>query len=316
LEHLKLFRDIAQARSMSRGAQLNGISQSAASQHIQELERDFEVVLLDRSTRPLSITAAGKRYLEFCRDVLRRRDSFDSELQNLKQAVSGEVRVASIYSVGLSEMSRVEHEFSSRYPASKLAVEYLRPERIYEAILSDSADVGLVSYPESTKEIACTPWLREKMVVAMQPDHPLARRRSVRARDLDAMEFVGFDDGLPIRREIDRYLREHGAEVKMVMHFEVIQMIKEAVELGSGVSILPARILRAEIEKGRLAVVPLEPVLFRPVGIIYRKRKKFSRAAEAFLALLKQLTVDGETPPAPETPTPRTAPNPEPVSSR
>ena len=93
LDHLKLFRDIAQARSMSRGAQMNGISQSAASQHIQELERDFELVLLDRSTRPLAITAAGKRYLEFCRDVLRRRDSFDSELQNLKQAVSGEVQI-------------------------------------------------------------------------------------------------------------------------------------------------------------------------------------------------------------------------------
>ncbi|MCX6622505.1 MAG: LysR family transcriptional regulator [Acidobacteria bacterium] len=293
LEHLKLFRDIAHARSMSRGAQLNGISQSAASQHIQELERYFEVVFLDRSTRPLSITAAGKRYLDFCRDVLRRRESFDSELQNLKEDVSGDVRVASIYSVGLSEMSRLENEFSSRYPASKLVVDYLRPEKIYEAILSDAADVGLVSYPEPTKEIASTPWLSEKMVVAMQPDHPLARRDSVRALDLDGLEFVGFDEGLPIRREIDRFLREHGAEVKLVMHFEVIQMIKEAVEFGSGVSILPARILRAEIEQGRLAAVPLEPVLYRPVGIIHRKRKKFSRAAEAFLSLLKQSPAGG-----------------------
>jgi DNA-binding transcriptional LysR family regulator len=291
-EHLKLFRDVAQTRSVSRGAQLNGISQSAASQHIQELERSFELTFLDRSTRPLAVTSAGKRYLEFCRDVLRRMESFDSELQNLKEAVSGEVRVASIYSVGLSEMSRIENEFSSRYPASKLLVEYLRPEKIYEAILADSADVGLVSYPEPTKEIASEPWLSEKMVVAMQPDHPLAHRESVRALELDGLDFVGFDEGLPIRREIDRFLREQGAEVKLVMHFEVIQMIKEAVEFGSGVSILPARILRSEIEQGRLAAVPLEPVLYRPVGIIHRKRKQFSRAAEAFLALLKQSSVE------------------------
>ena len=292
-EHLKLFRDIAAARSMSRGAQLNGISQSAASQHIQQLERQFAVMFLDRSTRPLSITPAGKHYLDFCRDVLRRRESFDSELQNLKEAVSGEVRVASIYSVGLSEMSRIENEFSARYPAARLVLEYLRPEKIYEAILTDCADVGLVSYPEPTKEIASTTWLSEKMVVAMRPEHPLAQRESIRALELDGIDFVGFDEGLPIRREIDRFLRDQGAEIKLVMHFEVIQMIKEAVELGSGVSILPARILRSEIEQGRLVAVPLEPVLFRPVGIIHRKRKKFSRAGDAFLALLKQLPMDG-----------------------
>ncbi|MCC7498928.1 MAG: LysR family transcriptional regulator [Bryobacterales bacterium] len=291
-EHLKLFRDIAQTRSMSRGAELNRISQSAATQHIQELERRFEVVFLDRATRPLSVTPAGERYLEFCRDVLRRKEILDSEIQALKEIVSGEVRVASIYSVGLSEMSRIEDEFSARYPQARLAVEYLRPEKIYEAILADRADIGLVSYPETAKEITSIPWLSEKMVVAMEPRHPLAQRKSIRAHELNGVDFVGFDVGLPIRREIDRYLREQGVGIRLVMHFEVIQMIKEALEIGSGVGILPARILRSEVEQGRLVTVPLEPVLYRPVGIIHRKRKRFSRAAEMFLALLRQSPVE------------------------
>ena len=68
----KLFRDVAHAKSLSRAAQLNGISQSAATQHIQELERRLGVELLDRSTRPLGLTAAGKLYADLCRDVLRR----------------------------------------------------------------------------------------------------------------------------------------------------------------------------------------------------------------------------------------------------
>src|SRR5690349_17560633 len=144
-ENLKLFRDIAQTHSFSRGAAMNGISQSAASQHVQELERAFGAELLDRSTRPLVVTPAGKLYGEFCRDILRLKDDFEAALQRLKQEVEGTLRVASIYSVGLSEMVGLEHEFARRQPEAKLEVEYLRPERIYDAVLSGEADLGLIS---------------------------------------------------------------------------------------------------------------------------------------------------------------------------
>ena len=106
---------------------MNGISQSAASQHVQELERALGVELLDRSTRPLTITPAGKLYGEFCRDILRRRDDFEAALQRVKEEVEGTLRVASIYSVGLSEMVELEREFSQRQPEAKLQVQYLRP---------------------------------------------------------------------------------------------------------------------------------------------------------------------------------------------
>ena len=118
-ENLRLFRDIAQARSFSRGAGLNDLSQSAASQHVQDLEKSMGVMLLDRSRRPLTITAAGRLYLEYCREVLRRKEQFESELEQLRSDVEGTVRVASIYSVGLSEMVELEEEFSRRQPAAR-----------------------------------------------------------------------------------------------------------------------------------------------------------------------------------------------------
>ena len=171
---LKLFKDIAQSRSVSRGASLAGISQSAASQTIQELERDLGVPLLDRSTRPLTLTEAGRLYADMCRDVLRRKEEFDAELDRLKTEVEGTVRVASIYSVGLSEMSHLEQEYSRRYPEAKLEVEYLRPEKVYEAVVMDRADLGLMSYPEPSKEVTVLPWREEEMVVAASPYHHLA----------------------------------------------------------------------------------------------------------------------------------------------
>ncbi len=98
LPECKLFRDVALQRNVSRAAAANGISQSAATQHIQELERRFGTELLDRRTRPVGLTEAGKLYLEFCRDVGRRAEEFEAALEQIRETASGELRVASIYS--------------------------------------------------------------------------------------------------------------------------------------------------------------------------------------------------------------------------
>jgi DNA-binding transcriptional LysR family regulator len=285
-EQLILFRDVVHERSISRGAALNGISQSAASQHIREIEERMGVTLLDRSTRPFMVTAAGKLYLQMCRDVLQRKEEFEVALESLKAEVEGTVRVASIYSVGLSEMSHLKEEFSRRFPHATLEVEYLRPDQVYEAVLADHADLGFVSYPQPGKLLAVIPFRDEQMAVSVAPSHPLARRTSIRLADLEGWDFVAFDEDLPIRQEIDRFLRDQGVTVNIAMHFDNIQMIKEAVALGSGISILPQRPLRAEIEQGRLVAIPLDTEMIRPIGIIHRRRKKLHRAAQCVLELL------------------------------
>ena len=287
--HFRLFRDLANQRSISKGAENNGISQSAASQHLQELERSLGAILVDRSTRPLQLTEAGRLYSDFCQDILHRKDEFDAAIERLKEKVEGQVRVASIYSVGLSELSRLEEEFTTRVPDAELAVTYLRPEKVYEAILSDRADLGLVSYPSESREINVTPWRQERMVVAVAPTHPLAQKVWLQPVDLNGHDFVGFDDDLPISARVKQYLEEAKAEVNVVMHFDNIQMMKEAVALGEGISILPVRILRQDVEQGRLVAIRLDkPALFRPLGIIHHSRKRFNRAAESFLALLRE----------------------------
>ena len=288
LWELKLFREIAATRSMSKGAAHCGVSQSAASQHVQEVERRLGLSVFDRTKRPLALTEAGKLYAEFCRDVLRREEDLALGLEALKGDAEGNVRVASIYSIGLSEMSRLQEEFSRSYPVARLLVEYMRPEKIYEAVREDTADLGLISYPEPSREIAAIHWRDEEMQVAAHPSHRLAQCPAVLPENLNGEDFIGFDEDLRIRRELDRFFRAHGIEVNLLMHFDNIQTIKEAVALGSGISILPARTMHAEIDQGRLVAVPLDaPELVRPVGIVHRKRKKFNGAVRAFLELVR-----------------------------
>ncbi len=287
LNEVRLFKEIAASRSISRGASHCGISQSAASQHLQEVERRLGVALLDRGKRPLELTAAGRLYYDFCRDILRREDEFGRALEALKQDVEGTARVASIYSIGLSEMSRLREAFTAQHPGAHLQVEYMRPEKVYEAVRGEEADLGLVSYPAENREIAAIPWRQEEMQVAVPPSHPFAAKELVEPSDLNGQDFVGFDEDLSIRRELDKFFRSHGISVNLLMHFDNIQTIKEAVAVGSGISILPARTMQAEIEQGRLVAAPLHaPGLMRPIGVVHRRRKKFNAATQAFLDLL------------------------------
>src|ERR1700689_2458391 len=287
-DRLKLFRDVAHSRSISKGAGMNGISQSAVSQYLKDLEEQMGLTLLDRGSRPLMVTEAGKLYLDMCRDVLSRRDEFQAALDLLKGEVEGTVRVASIYSVGLSELSRLETEFLRRYPQARIEVQYLRPEKVYEAVATDRADLGLMSYPEATREVTVLPWRREEMAVAASPYHPLAKNSEEKPQDLDGLDFIGFDEDLPIRKDIDRFLREQHVHVNVTLHFDNIQMIKEAVAHGSGVSIMPARVMEEEVAQGRLVPIRIAGFeLFRPVGIVHRRKKRFQRAGQALLELLQ-----------------------------
>ncbi len=289
LANLRLIRDIAQLRSVSKAALAAEISQSAASQTLTDMEEELGVLLFDRSTRPLTTTAAGKLTLDFCRDVLRRQEELLTQLDTVQKKLNGVVRIAAIYSVGLSEMSQIEARFRARFPEAELEISYLRPERVWEAVARDEADLGLMSYAESSREILALPWRNEEMVLAVAPQHRLAARESVTPVDMEGEDFIGFDDDLPIQNQIERYLRDYKVSVEVVLHFDNLQMIKEAVAHRAGISIMPRRVMLDDIKAGRVKALRLEPTeLFRPLKIIHRRRRVFSAVTNGLLLLLKE----------------------------
>ena len=289
ISQFKVVRDIAQTNSVSRAAELNGISQSAASQLLRQLEKQLGVDLIDRSTRPVKLTSAGKLYSEACRDIVRRYGEMESQLEALRKELAGTVRVVSIYSIGLYEMARIKEKFEALHSDANVHLDYMRPEKVYDAIANDQTDLGLVSYPSSTKDIQAIPWRLENMVLVCHPSHELAKKRSLAPKDMEGQEFVSFDPDLLIRKALDRFFRDHGVHRRVVLEFDNIQMIKEALMIGSGISVLPERTVRHEAIEGRLVRLPIRAEgLVRPVGIIHRRTKKFSPAATRFLQFLQE----------------------------
>jgi DNA-binding transcriptional LysR family regulator len=246
IETLRLFCDVVQHQSFSRGAEANDVSQSAATQSVHRMERHFGVQLVDRSKRPFVLTLEGQACYEGLREILELYDAVEARVRSLRKEVSGLVRVASIYSVGLHDMSRCMRDFMRQFPKARVRLEYLRPNKVYEAVINSEADLGIVSYPTPSAEISVIPLRSERMVLVCRPEHKLSARKAVTAEHLRDEDFVAFDRDLFIRKEVDRYLRHRSVNVRTVMEFDNIETIKQALEIGAGVSILPEPTVRRE----------------------------------------------------------------------
>ncbi|MBI1958169.1 MAG: LysR family transcriptional regulator [Candidatus Rokubacteria bacterium] len=289
LDTLKLYCEVARLRSFSRGATASGVSQSAASQAIQQLEAELGAVLLDRSRRPLQPTEEGRGFFEACRTLLQGFEQARAELAASRQRVEGTVRVAAIYSVGLHDMSRHMHPFMSAHPQARVLLECLHPHKVVEAVLNDEADVGILSYPTATRALEVLPLRSEPMVVVTHPSHRLARKRRVTPADLNGEAFVAFDHDLAIRKTIDRALKQHSVRVNVVMEFDNVETIKQAIGIAAGISILPRPTVLKEVEIRTLAAVPLAiPGLVRPIAIIHRRGKRLTPAVARFIELLQK----------------------------
>src|SRR5215470_1294757 len=288
LETLRLYCDIVRLRSFSRGAEQNFVSQSAASQAVQQLERDLGVPLIDRSKRPFAVSPKGEQFYQACRSLLEAWEKARAEVAAVKAQVDGTVRVAAIYSVGLHDMSHHLQRFMSLYPKARVQLECLHPHKVVEAVLSGAVDLGIMSYPPADRALSVVPLRSEPMAFVCHPNHRLARRRLVTPDELNGEPFVAFDAGLTIRKAIDRALRQHNVRVNTVMEFDNIETIKQAIIIAAGVSILPRHTVQNEASIRTLAVVPMGiPDLVRPVGLIHRRQKPLTPTVSRFIQLLR-----------------------------
>ena len=294
LETLRLYCDIVRLRSFSRGAEQNFVSQSAASQAVQQLERELGVTLIDRTKRPFVVTPEGRTFYEACRGLLEQWEQARAQVASVKARVDGTVRVAAIYSVGLHDMSHHLQRFMSLYPNARVQLECLHPHKVVEAVLNDEADVGVMSYPPADRALTVVPLREEPMALVCHPSHRFARRRSVAPADLVGQPFVAFDRELTIRKAIDRALRQRGVRLHVVMEFDNIETIKQAIMIDAGVSLLPRHTVEKEAGIRTLAVVPFDlPELVRPVGLIHRRQKPLTPAVRRFIELLQQASAPG-----------------------
>jgi DNA-binding transcriptional LysR family regulator len=288
IETLKVFCDLVESRSFSQAAVRNFVTQSAVSQQIKNLELRFDTPLLVRGGRSVTPTEAGRVVYQSARAILDRFERMQTEMKSLGHEIMGTVRVATIYSVGLYEMSRVIKTFLKTYPKVNLHVEYSPAPRVYEDCLKGAVDLGIVPYPKQSKGLEVISIRADRLILICPPDHRFARHRHIGLHKLDGENFVAFQKDIPSRNAIDQILEENNVKVRIVMEFDNIETIKRSVEIGAGISIVPLPSVEREVQSGTLAQLKFTRLdFFRPLGAIVKRQRALPPAVQKFVELLQ-----------------------------
>ncbi len=287
LETLQIYCDVVESNSFSKGAKLNGITQSRASQSVHKLEEHFGVALIDRSSRPWTVTKEGLFCREECLKVLGTYKGIENRFKSSLLKKEQSVKVGTIYSVGFTYMPRVKSIFDRNYSDNELEIQYLHPDQVVEKVRSGDVDLGVVSFPTSQDEFEVIPLKDEEMVAVVAADHPLVDLKGINVSQLNGLEFVAFDKELVIARETESFLSNNGIVMRHVMNFDNVEAIKRAIETSSYVSILPKSTLIRELNTGTLIALPfLDVQVSRPLGVIYKKGQEITAAMQRFIELL------------------------------
>ena len=287
VESLKVFCDLVETQSFSKTAVLNAVTQSAVSQQLKSIEKRQGKQLLEREKRRLSLTAEGEIFYRYSREIVRRFEEMQHRIQALGGVVSGTVRLAAIYSVGMLELAPHLKSYIKAYPKVNLRLQYDQAQKIYDDVATSEIDLGVVAYPRAQRNVEVLQFTEDAMVVVCHPENELAGMSQIDPKDLEGRPLILFTPETPTRRAIDRFLRKHVVRPNVVMELDHIATIKHAVEVDIGVSILPSLSVQYEQSWGTLSVTTFngEPFV-RPVGLLYRKGRSFSLATQKLIEVL------------------------------
>jgi DNA-binding transcriptional LysR family regulator len=289
IESLKVFCDLAETESFTKAARINEVTQSAVSQTISALERQFKALLIERSKRNFRLTPEGQALYDYGKQIIQINDALQSKLQQTKEIISGNIRVATIYSIGLHILPPYVKKLLKSFPTVNVHVEYRHAREVYEDVLSNIVDLGLVAYPVRDARLEMVPLPKDPLVLICHPQHPLAKLKSVKLKALKGQKFVSFDKDIPTRKATDKLFKDRGVTVDHVMEFDNVETVKRAVEIDSGLAIVPRETVQQEVATHTLAAVQLEDAdISRTLGVIYKRSRVLSPAIKEFIALLKQ----------------------------
>jgi DNA-binding transcriptional LysR family regulator len=287
IENFKIFSDLVESESFSRAAKLNGITQSAVSQQLRAMEKHFNILIVDRSQKQFRLTREGQKLYESAKEILYLYDKLNSELQEMKKVISGTIHISTVYSIGLHELPPYVKVFLAKFPEVNIRVEYRRANMVYEDILTNSIDLGLIAYPQKHKQLEILPFHDDILVLVVSPEHPLAKRKSVDIQEIAGQKFIGFEPDIPTRKATDQIFKEANMETEPVMEFDNVETVKRAVEINAGIAILPQTTVVREEAQGLLKVLKFKNKTYkRPLALIHRKGRVLTPAIKKLIDLL------------------------------
>ncbi len=284
IQNFKTFCDLVETQSFSKAARLNEVTQSAVSQQLKAMENYYDMLIIDRNQKKFRLTQQGTTLYNTFKEILSLYERLSCEIQEMRSVVSGSIQISTVNSIGLHELPPYLKSFMQEFPSVNARVEYRRANLVYEDVLHGNADLGLVAFPVKHKELTIIPFATDELIVAMNPNHPLASQESLTIEELKDVEFIAFEKDIPTRKATDDILRKAEVEVSIVMEFDNVETVKRALEINAGVAIIPKNTVANETERKQLVTCPLDNGKhIRPLSIIHKKTRILTPALRSFI---------------------------------
>lgn len=295
LRQLRYLVALAEERHFTRAAAREHIAQPALSQQIRKLEDEVGVPLVERTTRQVTVTHAGRLLVARARRILGEIDAATAELAALRGMESGHVSVGTMHTMGPVDVSLPLAVFHERHPGIELTVREHSSEELAEMLRDDTLDLAFLSVTERVEShgLGLLQLVSEELVAVLPRDHRLAKRRRLRMADLKDEEFISYREGARLRELLVSAGREAGFQPQITLESNESSRIRRLVARGMGVAILPRS--DAVAPGAEVAVVALvDPELSRDITLAWRAERRHPPAVAEFLALARRTFADRE----------------------
>ena len=289
LNDLQAFRAVAELSSFRKAAEAIHISQPAFSRRIEKLEEALGVRLLDRTTRRVNLTAVGR---DFDRKVQLLLDELDNTLLGIRGVAAtrmGEVTIACVPSTVYYYLSQVISRYHERYPKIRVKVFDASANEVLSAVARSEADFGLNFIGAQETDIEFKPLLEERFVAACRRDHPLAKKTRVSWTELAQYDYISVSKASGNRLLLDQALAGVSGRPQAIYEAQHVTTMLGLVEAGLGVAAVPSMAMPASDHPLLVSVPLVDPVVTRKVGLIRRKGRSLSPAAQQLYDFFTQM---------------------------
>lgn len=285
LRHIRIFTAVCKYGSITAAAEKLYLAQPTVSLAIKELERGYGVRLFDRIGKKLYLTEPGKQFLNYAEHLCSLYDEMERKIRNRDS--SDTFRVGASITIGICLLPKYAAEFRRTHPGIKIQAVIDDSRRIEKKVMENSVDFALIEGIVHNRQISSREFLRDRLVLICGKDQDAAGKGSLKPEDLPKYSWILREKGSGTREYFDSILTVNNICIRPEWESVSTQAILEAVHAGLGLSVLPYRLAKRDLDAGRVVEIPVSGISFsRPYYIIYHQNKFLTQSAREFIDLI------------------------------
>jgi DNA-binding transcriptional LysR family regulator len=296
LQQLRILKAVATEKNFTKAAKLLYLSQPSLSKQIKTLEKNLDILLINRENNKISLTENGKVFLQYSERILSLCEESCRALIDLKNGERGNLTVGASQTIGTYLLPRVLALFAQNYPQIDLKVQVNSTRIIAKNVINREIDLAVVGgeIPEDLKKnLTVEDFVEDEFSLIVPKSHPFSVKKKITKEDLYHLNFITLNSNSTIRKFIDNILTQNHIETKqlrIIMQLNSIEGIKTAVSLGLGAAFVSSSAIEKEIELKTIQILKIENIrITRTLSIISNPECYKSKAFEFFYTELSSL---------------------------